>query len=200
MNRREIARPDWDTYMMRLAYHAATRATCPRKHVGSLIVSPDHRVVATGYNGAASGMDSCDEVGCQMVDNHCVRTLHAESNALDYAGRFAQGCTLYCTVTPCWDCAKRIVNASINKVVYDEHYESRYGKSMDVPDYLREAGVEVVRFEPERMARFKALMGLVDLPTDVPNVPSTGPKIPREACAVHRFQNDVCVVCGMPED
>lgn len=157
-------RPDWDTYMMRLAYLAATRATCDRKHVGALIVSPDHRVIATGYNGAPAGVESCDEVGHQMVENHCVRTLHAESNALDFAGRFAQGCALYVTVTPCWDCAKRIVNASINRVVYDEHYESRYGKSMDVPDYLRSAGVEVLRFDETRMRRFKALLLQLDQP------------------------------------
>lgn len=149
---------------MRLAYLAATRATCDRKHVGALIVSPDHRVIATGYNGAPAGVESCDEVGHQMVENHCVRTLHAESNALDFAGRFAQGCTLYVTVTPCWDCAKRIVNASINRVVYDEHYESRYGKSMDVPDYLRSAGVEVLRFDETRMRRFKALLLQLDQP------------------------------------
>lgn len=190
-------RPDWDTYMMRLAYLAATRATCDRKHVGALIVSPDHRVIATGYNGAPAGVDSCDEAGHQMVDNHCVRTLHAESNALDFAGRFAQGCTLYVTVTPCWDCAKRIVNASIIRVVYDEHYESRYGKSMDVPDYLRAAGVEVLRFDEHRMARFKAFLSLVDTPADMPIIVDDDKLIVApESCAVHRFTDGACVVCG----
>lgn len=181
---------------MRLAYLAATRATCDRKHVGALIVSLDHRVIATGYNGAASGMPSCDDVGHQMVENHCVRTLHAESNALDFAGRFAQGCTLYVTITPCWDCAKRIVNASINRVVYDEHYESRYGKSMDVPDFLREAGVTVERFEESRMSRFKTLLSLVDVPTNMPVVVDDAPKVPPEACAIHRFTSGACVICG----
>ena len=157
-----MARPKWDVYMMRLAYLAATRATCDRKHVGAVIVSPDHRIVATGYNGAPSGMDSCDEVGHQMVENHCVRTLHAESNAIDFAGRGAQGCTLYVTVTPCWDCAKRIINAGIMRVVYDEHYESRYGKSTDVPDYLRAGGVEVLRMPEGMMKPFVDMMKVVD--------------------------------------
>lgn len=188
-----MTRPDWDTYFLRLAYLAATRATCPRKHVGSLIVSPDHRVVATGYNGSPSGVPSCDEVGCQMVENHCVRTLHAESNALDFAGRFAQGCTLYCTVTPCWDCAKRIVNASINRVVYDEHYESRYGMSMDVPEYLRGAGLEVERSEPDRMLRFKTLLSVLDAPAKT-IIESPDPS------HIHRFQDKACVVCGLPDD
>lgn len=153
-----MKRPPWDDYFMQLTIMAATRATCDRKHVGALIVSPDHRIVATGYNGAPAGVESCDEVGHQLVDGHCVRTLHAESNALDFAGRFAQGCTLYVTITPCWDCAKRIVNAGINKVIYDEHYESRYGKSTDVPDYLTNAQVEVVRLASDRMARFKDML------------------------------------------
>ncbi len=157
-----MARPKWDVYFMRMAYLAASRASCDRKHVGAIIVSPDHRSVATGYNGAAAGMPSCDEVGHQMADNHCVRTLHAESNAIDYAGRSAQGCTLYVTVTPCWDCAKRIVNAGIHRVVYDEHYESRYGKSQDVPDYLRQAGVEVLQMPPGMMKQFVEMLKVVD--------------------------------------
>jgi dCMP deaminase len=191
-------RPSWDDYFMRYAYLAATRATCPRRHVGAVIVTPDHRTVATGYNGAPPKVPSCDEVGCQMVDGHCVRTLHAESNALDYAGtRLTQNCTLYVTITPCWDCAKRIIGARFMRVVYDEHYESRYGKSMDVPDYLRDHGIEVERFEENRMARFKQLLTLLDTPTDIAAVtPPGGIKIAPESCAIHRFANDVCVVCG----
>jgi dCMP deaminase len=151
-----MARPDWDTYMMMFAYVAATRATCARKHVGAVIASPDHRIVATGYNGAPSGQPSCDEIDHLMVEGHCVRTLHAESNAIDFAGGLARGCTLVVTVTPCWDCAKRIVNARIARVVYDEHYESRYGKSQDVPAYLSAAGIEVRRMPTGAMAAVRA--------------------------------------------
>jgi dCMP deaminase len=157
-----VTRPKWDVYFERLAYLAATRASCDRKHVGAVIASPDHRVVATGYNGAPAGMDSCDEVGHQMVEGHCVRTLHAESNAIDYAGRAAQGCTLYVTVTPCWDCAKRIINAGIMRVVYDEHYNSRYGKSQDVPEFLRQAGIEVVQMPEGLMKPFVEALKDVD--------------------------------------
>lgn len=191
-------RPSWDDYFMRYAYLAATRATCPRRHVGAVIVDPSHRTVATGYNGAPPGVPSCDEIGCQMIENHCVRTLHAESNALDYAGtRLAQNCTLYVTITPCWDCAKRIINAKIMRVVYDEHYESRYGQSMAVPAYLQEHGVEVTRFEATRMARFKQLLALLDTPIDIATVKLPGAtQVAPESCAIHRFSNDVCVVCG----
>lgn len=183
---------------MRFAYTAAMRATCPRRSVGAIIMDSDHRIVATGYNGAARDLPSCDTVGCQMVEGHCVRTLHAESNAIDFAGRFAQRCTLFVTVTPCWDCAKRIVNTGITRVCYDEHYESRYGKSTDVPDYLREGGVIVDRMEPNVMARYKSLMGLLDIPTDMAAQPNAT-QVPPASCAVHRFANDVCVVCGIDD-
>lgn len=153
-----MARPDWDTYFMRVAYLASTRATCDRKHVGALIVDPYHRIVSTGYNGAPSGMPSCDEVGHELNDNHCVRSLHAESNAIDFAGRMAIGCTIYVTVTPCYDCAKRIVGAGIVHVVWDEFYQSRYGKSGTVADYLASAGVRTTQMEPGRMTAFRELL------------------------------------------
>ncbi|KKN50647.1 hypothetical protein LCGC14_0630740 [marine sediment metagenome] len=132
-------RPNWDQYFLMLAHVVATRATCDRKHVGAVIVDPDHRIVATGYNGSAAGMEHCDDAGHELkeIDGRmsCVRTLHAESNALDYAGGRAKCCTLYCTVIPCYDCAKRIVNAGIARVVYAEYYESR--NTQLVADYFR---------------------------------------------------------------
>lgn len=194
-------RPTWDEYFMRYAYLAATRATCPRRHVGGVIVDQEHRVVATGYNGAPPGVPSCDEIGCQMVEGHCVRTLHAESNALDYAGtRLAHNGTLYVTITPCWDCAKRIIGAKIMRVVYDEHYESRYDKSRDVPDFLRTHGVEVERLAPDRMTHFKQMLVALTAPPIETATPAYGvPKVSPEACAVHRFTNDVCVVCGLSD-
>lgn len=160
-----MPRPDWNTYMMRKAYLAATRASCDRKHVGAVIVTPDWRVAAEGYNGAPSGMPSCDEVGHELVQTgldkdgkpkmSCIRTLHAESNALDFAGRCAQGCTLYITCSSCYDCAKRIVNAGIAKVVYDEYYDSRYGRSGTVTEFLQSAGIEVIQFESTGLKLFK---------------------------------------------
>lgn len=159
-----MPRPDWDTYFMRAAYLAATRATCSRKHVGALIVDPYHRIVSTGYNGAPAGMPSCDEVDHELVDGHCVRTLHAESNAIDFAGRAAMGCTIYVTVTPCYDCAKRMVNSSIVRVVWDEFYASRYGKSTQVEDFLRGAGIEIVQWGDGRMDQFKKMLKTLDDP------------------------------------
>ena len=104
-------------------------ATCPRKHVGAVLVDPNKRIVATGFNGSPAGASHCTDVGCYLKNiggrDSCIRTLHAESNAIDYAGRNARGCTLYTTVIPCFECAKRIINAGIARVIYDEYYESR---------------------------------------------------------------------------
>lgn len=119
---------------MRLAYTTATRASCPRRQVGALLVRDrDRRIIASGYNGAPRGMPSCDEVGCDVrhtpggkPEGSCVRTIHAESNALDLAGPIGiEAHTLFCTVIPCRDCALRIVQSGIRRVVYHEFYDSR---------------------------------------------------------------------------
>lgn len=143
---------------MQLAYLAATRATCSRKHVGAIIVDPYHRVISTGYNGAPAGLPSCDEAGHEIVEGHCIRTLHAESNAIDSAGRLALGSTVYVTITPCYDCAKRIVNSGAARVVWDEFYASRYGKSDKVEAFLRSAGLEVEQWADDRMTAFRGML------------------------------------------
>ena len=124
-----MTRPSWDEYFLEIAYVIAKRATCDRKHVGAVLVDKRHRIVSTGYNGSAGGLPHCDDVGHELkeIDGRpsCIRTLHAESNVLDDAGRRSRGGTLYVTVIPCYDCAKRIVNAGITRVVYGEYYESR---------------------------------------------------------------------------
>lgn len=75
-------RPDWDSYFFRIAAEVATRATCPRASIGAVIVNPrNHRLLATGYNGAAAGESHCTEVGCLMLANHCIRATHSEVNA-----------------------------------------------------------------------------------------------------------------------
>jgi dCMP deaminase len=93
-----LGRPDWDTYFMNIARDVAERSTCPRASVGAVIVK-DNRILATGYNGALPGEPHCTEVGCLMVNNHCERTIHAETNAVVQAAKFGvniSGSTLYC--------------------------------------------------------------------------------------------------------
>lgn len=136
-------RPTWDEYFLNIAHVVAKRSTCNRKHVGAVIVDNRHRIVSCGYNGSPRGLPHCDDAGHEMKEidgrESCIRTLHAESNAIDGAGRYAEGGTIYVTVTPCYDCAKRIVNVGIKRVVYGEHYQSRNTNLVET--LLSEAGV-----------------------------------------------------------
>lgn len=119
-----MTRPSWDEYFMRQCDLIATRATCDRKHVGAIIVR-DRRILATGYNGSLPGLAHCDEIGHMMEDGHCVRTVHAEVNAVAQAAKAGvrlEGATLYCNTFPCWNCFKVVVSAGIAEIVYDDEY------------------------------------------------------------------------------
>lgn len=134
-----MPRPTVDEYFMQLARVAATRATCDRAHVGC-VIAKDGRTVATGYNGSPSGEAHCDEVGHMMVGGHCVRTRHAERNALDYAVGELQGATLYVTHSPCRDCTLRIIEAGIVRVVVGKNYGPTFQACREV---LETMGVAV---------------------------------------------------------
>lgn len=115
-------RATWDEYFLRIAAEVATRATCPRAHVGVVLVR-NKTIIVTGFNGSTRGMPHCDEVGCDIVNDRCQRTIHAEINALAQAARMnggVDGATAYLTHFPCGGCFKAMVNAGIARVVYSE--------------------------------------------------------------------------------
>jgi dCMP deaminase len=117
-------RASWDEYFLRLAVTTATRSTCDRKHVGAVIVR-DKSILGTGYNGSIRGLPHCDDIGHLMEGGHCVRTVHAEANAVAQAARNGvriDGGTIYVTALPCWLCLKLIANAGIVRVVFGEAY------------------------------------------------------------------------------
>lgn len=117
-------RANWDEYFMSIARQVATRSTCSRKHVGALIVR-DRMILATGYNGSLRGLDHCDDVGHLMEGGHCVRTVHAEANAIVSAARSGtslEGATFYVTASPCFNCFKLIANAGVKKICFGEFY------------------------------------------------------------------------------
>lgn len=148
-------RPSRERYYLDIAKSVAARATCDRKHVGAIIVDRHDRIISTGYNGSAKGTPHCDDVGHELVNidgrDSCVRTLHAESNAIDRAsGVDMAGASLYVTVTPCYDCAKRIINAGISHVYYGEHYNSR--KTEMTLSLLKTGGVLVKQVLDEGQA------------------------------------------------
>jgi dCMP deaminase len=128
---------------MNIAKEVATRSTCDRKHVGSVIVR-DKSILATGYNGSVRGLGHCDDEGHLMEDGHCVRTVHAEANAIVQAARNGMRIDeagIYVTASPCWGCFRLIANAGIVRVVFGEFY--RDPKIFDVAQAL---GMELVDF------------------------------------------------------
>jgi dCMP deaminase len=132
------SRPSWDDYFMGIALQVARRSTCDRARVGAIIVK-DRRILTTGYNGSPAGLPHCDEIGHLMVNGHCVRTLHAEQNAIIQAALHGVGVadsTMYVTHQPCLTCAKMIINAGIRRVVYGGHYPDPHAVA-----FLKDAGV-----------------------------------------------------------
>jgi len=135
MENKKHIRPSWDEYFMNIARTVGERATCDRGRTGCVIVKDKH-IVSTGYVGAPSGCISCDDGGHEMdtslhedgtQSRHCIRTTHNEQNAICQAARFGvstDGATLYCMMTPCYTCAKLIINAGIKRVVADKDYHA----------------------------------------------------------------------------
>lgn len=121
----EAVHPDkWQKRFIDLARFWAQFMTCDRAQVGAVIVR-DKRVIASGYGGAPSGSVTCDEAGHAMFHGHCVRTVHAEMNAIAQAARFGpsvDGAEMYVTVHPCWNCAKMIAAVGIKRVYYLHEY------------------------------------------------------------------------------
>lgn len=133
MENNNYKRPSWDEYFIKLAELVGSRGTCDRGYAGSVIVK-NKRILSTGYVGAPVGLPSCDEVGHEMstvtgedgtVSNHCIRTAHAEQNAINNAARVGvaiEGSTLYCKMTPCYKCAQSIINSGVVRVVAMKDY------------------------------------------------------------------------------
>ena len=120
-------RPTWDKYFMEIAKQVATRSTCERKQVGAVIVR-DKNILSTGYNGSIRGLSHCDEVGHLMENGHCVRTIHAEINAVAQAAKNSVGidnAEMYTTSSPCWPCFKVIANSGIKKINVTYHGEKQ---------------------------------------------------------------------------
>lgn len=135
-------RPQWDEYFLKVAMLVSERATCPRMHVGCVLVR-DKRILATGYNGSIHGQPHCDDVGCQIVDNHCVRTIHAEMNAIIQCaihGVSTQGATAYVTNMACTNCAKALIAAGIKEIVIFSEYHDTLAE-----DFFEKAGVKIKR-------------------------------------------------------
>ena len=135
MSEKNYIRPSWDEYFMEVSNSISKRATCDRGRSGC-VIAKDRQILVTGYVGSPKGLPHCDEVGHQMkkmlhedgsVTQHCVRTVHAEQNAICQAARRGisiDGATLYCRMTPCRTCAMLIINCGITRVVCEKKYHA----------------------------------------------------------------------------
>jgi len=141
-------RPDWDNYFMKIAEIVSERSTCLRRKVGAVLVK-EKRILATGYNGAPTGLPHCEEVGCvrQKLNipsgerHELCRGLHAEQNAIlqaAYHGVSIKGSKLYITCHPCSVCAKMIINAGIEEIIIKEGYPDKMAEEI-----LKEGKIKV---------------------------------------------------------
>lgn len=138
-------RIEWDQYFISQSLLMSMRSSCTRLAVGATIVR-DKRVISSGYNGSVSGDAHCEDVGCKVIEGHCVRTIHAEVNALLQCAKFGvstEGADIYVTHFPCLNCTKTIIQAGIKDIYYLEDYRnSEYAQEL-----LKHAGVNVNKVE-----------------------------------------------------
>jgi dCMP deaminase len=139
----------WDQYYMAQSHLLALRSTCTRLTVGATIVR-DKRIIAGGYNGSIAGGTHCIDEGCYVVDNHCIRTVHAEMNALLQCAKFGvqtEGAEIYVTHFPCLQCCKSIIQSGIKAVYYAKDYKNH----PYAIDLFENANVKVEQVELDEM-------------------------------------------------
>ncbi len=133
----------WDQYFLSQSLVLSLRSTCERLMVGAVIVR-NKRVIAGGYNGSVSGEDHCVDVGCYLEEGRCVRTVHAEMNALLQCAKFGvqtDGAEIFVTHFPCLRCTQSIIQAGIHKIYYLHDYHNHaYAKQL-----LKQAGIETIK-------------------------------------------------------
>lgn len=158
MDEQQYMRPSWDEYFIEVANTVAKRATCDRGRSGCVIVR-DKQILVTGYVGSPVGFPHCDEVGHLLkkvihedgtITTHCMRTVHAEQNAIAQAARRGialEGATIYCRMTPCRTCAMLIINCGIKRVVC----EKKYHAGQESEKMFVQAGIQLDYMSAEMM-------------------------------------------------
>ena len=152
MSDKHLKRPSWDEYFLKVAMLVSERATCPRMHCGCVLVR-DRQILSTGYNGSIPGDDHCEDAGCLIVDNHCVRTIHAEMNAIlqcSSHGISTQNSIAYITNMPCTNCAKALITAGIKEIVIFSDYHDTLAE-----EFFKKANVKIKRLAmPEKLIEY----------------------------------------------
>ncbi len=134
------SRLPWPQYFMKIAFLVAERSTCLRRKVGAVAVK-DRRILATGYNGAPSGLAHCLDIGCLREKlkvpsgerHELCRALHAEQNVIVQAARHGgsiEGATIYCTTQPCVICTKMLINVGVQAIYFAQSYPDDFSREM----------------------------------------------------------------------
>jgi len=139
-----MGRPNWDEFFFELAFVYASRGTCDRLRTACVLVNKNNALIGTGYNGSVPKTEHCDDVGHLMVDNHCVRTLHGEENAILHCAEDLQGATAYILGTPCIDCLKKLLAKGVKTIKYAGEYPNSKGSDI-IKGLAQETGVELVK-------------------------------------------------------
>ena len=151
-----MQRISWDEYFMAQSHLLSLRSTCSRLSVGATIVK-DKRIIAGGYNGSIKGDEHCIDVGCKVIEGHCVRTIHAEINAILQCSKFGvgtEGATIYVTHFPCLNCTKSIIQAGIKEICYANDYRNNeYAQEL-----LEKSGVVVRKVDYDVKAVVERLL------------------------------------------
>jgi len=154
-------RPSWDEYFMEVANAIAKRATCDRGRSGC-VIAKDRQILASGYVGSPVGFPHCDDVGHEIkevvhkdgsVSKHCVRTVHAEQNAICQAakrGISIDGATIYCKMTPCRVCAMLLINCGIKRV----YCEKKYHEGKESEKMFKKAKIKI-EYKYNRVEKYK---------------------------------------------
>lgn len=124
-NSNSSKRPTWDEFWFTLALFYSTRGTCDRLKAACLLVDKNKRLIGAGYNGSLPGDPHCDEVGHLMVEGHCIRTLHAEVNAIMHSVGDLEGATAYVLGTPCIDCVKKLLAKKVKRILFTREYDNQ---------------------------------------------------------------------------
>lgn len=150
----DTPRPSWDEYFMQITHLVAKRSTCLRRKVGAILVR-NKRMLCTGYNGAPRGLAHCNQLGCLREKlnipsgqrQEICRGLHAEQNAIIQAALYGvsiEDSILYCTHQPCITCSKMIINAGVEKIIFQGNYPDPLAQNI-----LEEAGIKLIKYGEE---------------------------------------------------
>lgn len=162
-NQNKNKRPSWDEFWFTLALFYSTRGTCDRLRAACILVDKNKRLIGAGYNGSLPGEPHCDEVGHFMVDGHCLRTLHAEVNAILHSVGDLEGSTAYITGSPCIDCTKKLLSKKVKRILFCTPYDNQERGGKHIFELAKNQGAEIkkvdINFQELLKKQFSILLG-----------------------------------------